>query len=129
MIMQGTTIEGVMTGPSCMAGKMPFYKGDIPIINPLHLLPFPCQKSMPDDSNILMIQHDKADFYGFAVDRILGVRQIEKGQFLPDDPPPGQSSFSAITGRVWLEERTIHIIDPRQLLSPETMEKCRKALF
>ena len=126
--MQGTPIEWTMAGPSCMAGKMPFYKGDIPVINPLQVLPFPDKKILPEDSNILMIQHDEADFYGLAIDHILGVRQIEKDQFLPEDQHTKLSSFSGIRGQVWLEERTIHIIDTRKLLSRETMRQCRKAL-
>jgi chemotaxis signal transduction protein len=128
MIVQGTSIERMMAGPRCMAGKMPFYKGDIPVINPLQVLPFPDKETVAEDSNILMIRHNEADYYGFAVDHILGVRPIKKDQFLTEDPPKAFSNYPAMRGQVWLEDRTIHIIDPRQLLSHETIRQCRKAL-
>ncbi|HKL37432.1 MAG TPA: chemotaxis protein CheW [Bacteroidales bacterium] len=128
MIVQGTTIEEMAAGPGCLIGKMPFYKGDIPVVDPLALLPFLAATTLHEGSNILMMHQEKTDFFGFPVNRILDIRSIGSDQFLAEDQASGLHLPLGVIGRVWLNKRTIHIIDARQLLSRETMRQCHKAL-
>ena len=99
------------------------------MINPGALLPFVAAETLQEDCNILMMHHEKTDFFGFPVNEILDIQKIGSDQFLAEDPASDCSSSSGIIGRIWHSKRTIHIIDTRQLLSPETMRQCRKAMF
>jgi chemotaxis signal transduction protein len=133
MILHGPTIEPVEGAPDCMAGKMPFYNGHVPVLNLGRKLPFTLASSGSKALWILMVSYpspnaaQKNSFLGLPVDQLMGTHQISAEKIRSHQPLKRYTLSGKIAGTTVIHGENFRIIEPANLLTPGELQKCLEA--
>ena len=127
MILHGEPIQGVTGVPRSMKGKIPFYTGATPILDPQQKLPVDCSHCDDSEGCVLMMEFKKGSserrdhFFGLPVDQVIGIDEISAKDISPANQfLPGPDRDNPV-GTAEVNHQTIHIVDPEKLMTSRDM--------
>ena len=128
MILHGEAIQGVKGAPGNMKGKISFYTGATPIVNPEKKLPVDCSSMDSSESCVLMMEFKKGTwekkdhFFGLPVDQVIGIDEIPVQDIAPAQPNFSVHESGNPVGMAEVNQETVHIVDPEKLVTPQDMK-------
>ena len=128
MILHGERIEGVSGAPRSMKGKIPFYAGATPVLDPEQKLPVDASDSDTLGNCVLMMEYkqegskNKDHFFGLPVDQVIGIDEICIKDISPNLPSLSGQDWGNPVGTAEVNRETIHIVDPEKLITSKDMK-------
>lgn len=121
MILHGESIDQINDAPDSVMGKVIFYKGAVPVLDPEKSLPVEAGKIDRDDVSLLLMAI-QGYYFGLPVDTIEGIDEISSRHIKYTKTSKDQGFSDDPTGTTEINRETIHIVDPEKLLSSKDMQ-------